>query len=1463
MDVIVRPHLLSSREVTTLELPEGTSIDAMVAAHAWAPGMEQHVCALIDGIIVPRAWWPRVKPKAGARVMLAVSLHGGGGGGQGQQSGGKQMMQLVAIIVLAVVSQGAGAALATTTISAGTISAGIMLVGSLALSALFKPPSIKVGAAAEQSNTYNFSGQSNQIKPYGVIPRVLGTHRVFGDVAANPYTQLVGADQYLVAVYCFGYGPCDINDIRIGENPIDQYRPEIVIHPAFKRGDALKLYSNDVVQDPLALALKQNVPVTITTRPSTDSASFDMAFSQGLSHFDSNIYINGWLPEDASTRVEFKRASDPDTAWQPYTNAVAVTVSQGNEAKVFAINTVDYPEWPGQDSYFRRGWIAAGTTVLSVGMLDWNAEEDVPLGIGSTLVIEGHKYTVTSWDFAQQQTGITPPIVADIFRDYNTWVWPYYNRVAGYYQGGNVDTWEITDNKQTPFMVSMSLRYADLDQWQIRITQLEGDDDANLSYYHKRTVVALRSMQRSGTISPDHPIALLEIKIKATDQLSGVIQNLNALVSARVKKWDGAAWVPDQRTSNPAWLYLEVLQGAANNRPVPDERIDFPALIAWGAWCDTIRAGFVGPNAMCDFVVDTSYTVWDLLSSIAANGRAMPAMRDNKYSVIVDEADKQPVQIFTPRNSWGLTARRKYVQQPDALRVKWIDPQIGYQESLALVFNDGFDESNALAYEELSTFGVTRYEQAHREGRIVLARGQLQQEEFSITTDVENVICTRGDAIGIAHDVMQVGGWSARIATLNGNVIGFDAELKPFDPPLAIRHRDDAGVLSGVLPMGPQGGQPGKWNVPNLPNSAKVGDLVIYGTQTREMGLYLVKGIQPGNDLTAEIQCVEYAPGIYDAELGPIPPYVPQEGSVGAIQPASVISLQGWFTSYYIGRFPYVDITLQWSPPQGGSIPPSLYIINIVNPDGSTSEVTRTNALTAVALAGLPVWLTPYANTTQTFEVVPQWPGVRGPPQRVAVPLSIAVPLPPPGLVNLKATPHARGVLVTWDASTAEDIAYYVIRYGAPGDAWADMVATEQKIKANRTDLPATFLAGDWQVMALQESTFGGVRGPASSASFTILSPRSVPITGTAVQNTAFLRWGSLALVEAGTWNAQTTFQIEYYELIKQHQPAALSSLRTLPHSAGIIPAGVHTAQDLADARADQPQQLGRYSGEFAVMNEQQEGLWQYCVRGVDLAGNLAPYSCLTLLVTSPDNYFLLDHVDNLLPTPECVKTNTVYRTSTTDWMSPIDAAQTWGTHYTANTWDQPQDQVDAAFPIYAQPAEAIGLCSWTHDYAQALPSLRATVEIAYSTLGTGAPVVTVIVYAKANAGDAWVEIGRNPIAVAVLLPPGTRYVRADAQVQSDAAHHAFALLEKMTYTLDVQFRTDSGKVTTPAGGSAVVNFNVPFLDVRSVQLTSNDAAVAYARYQVATDQRSMTVYTFNATGAPVGGTVAWLASGV
>jgi hypothetical protein len=1448
VDVLVRPHILSTREAATLTLPEGTSLQTMVGAYGWPPGVESNVVCLVNGEMVPRQWWGRVRPKAGSQVLITLRLHGG--------KKNKSILALVASIAVAFVAPYATAAMGFTGGMATAVTAGISIVGNLAINALIKPPSINTGsqaAADERSGTYSLTGQSNAMRPYGVIPRVYGTHRFYPDLCAVPYTTTEGNNQYLTCMYCLGYSPLEVEDLRIGTDPIGNYDGvQIYEHTHFLAGSPLYLYTNDTWQESYSLVLNTWNSAVITTRPDTDYATIDIAFTTGLGYLNDAGGVDG---RSASHKIYYKRADQSQAYWKAFGSAPWYTWSEG----FVPTNGAGYIQGVYRTQYSGGNATSYGYTAFAKGRTEfparWDGNPPLP---GSTLKIGKHTLYVQSAGWGNVVVDPVPGGFNISNTDSGGWA-----RCSFTHPGA--DGWTISRGTAEPFIISFTIGFPYRDQWELAIHQIDPDSTSSREL-RDRTVSALKSFTNVPPIAPDKHMHIIELRVKASDQLSGVLDNFNCLATSVLPAWENGAWTWAP-TSNPAAIFLNLLDGAPNKKPLGSNRIDYEALQRWSERNDRIQPGFSQPNASCNFVVDKSYTLWQLLSSVAACGRASPTMRDNKYSVIIDEEDLTPVQTFTPRNCWNLSSSRNYLDIPHALRVKWIDPTSDYKPADAVVYDTGFNASNATIFEDLETFGCTNHEQAIREGRVALARAQLQQESFSIETDIENLVCTRGDMVYIAHDVLQVGGWSARIAGISGSTVTADADLIGYATPLGIQFRSDQGVISAAIAATLTGARTLTCTVPA---SAQVGDLFLYGTLNRIIGKYFVKSVQPGNDLTATLDLVEYAPGIYQAERsGAFPEYKPQPRSLATFYPNPVQNAYYKITQFIDVRFPKATATLYWTAPVN-KVLPKFYIINQVLEDGTILEIGRPLATKFSPLIGVEVWQGQYRGAVITYEIIPVWTGQKGPAVRVAVTMPTVALLPPLPLIDFTVTVEPRNVEVEWDASTDQYLAYYVVRYAKAPATW-EAAGKDIKIKANSISLGASFETGTHVVFVCQEDRFN-LRSTAVSKTFTVSNPKAIPLAGAGAANTAFLRWGSLA-VPSGEWSAQTTFQIEYYEVSKelidvpsaQLLPVGETEPLMLMDSLGpIYPETIEAIRSRSRFRFASPgsSTVGRYSGEFAVLDERQAGDWEYCVRGVDTAGNTGPETCIRLTLETPDNYFLLDDVPNLLTQPQTTVTGGVDTDIPFQYLMPVNSAETWEQHFTSRAWSTIDDQISAGFPYYAQPAAASGLSVWEFDYLKVLPPLRVTTQPHYTVL-TGSPFVTSRILSRAKTADPWTLIASGAGEITGLMAPGTQYVRIETEVMTDAATKGLLTLTKISYRIDVRYKQDSGSITLPGSGVGTVAFNVPFTDVRSVALTSMAPAIAFTRAEVATDQLSMTVYGFSPAAAPAGGLVSWAVRGI
>lgn len=378
-------------------------------------------------------------------------------------------------------------------------------------------------------------------------------------------------------------------------------------------------------------------------------------------------------------------------------------------------------------------------------------------------------------------------------------------------------------------------------------------------------------------------LAMIAVRIRASNQLQGVIQTLSCVAQSYLQAFNGSTW-GETLTRNAAWAFADVLIGDANERALATARLDGSDLLDWANDNSSRGRNF-------DAVIDQQTTVYDLLSRIAAAGRASPTSRDGLFSVVRDVAQTTPVQVFSPRNSHTFTAQKAFPDIPHAIRVRFIDPDAEYQENEVIVYDDGYTASNATRYETLFFWGITDASTAWKEGRYHIAAARLRPELYQITTDVEHIVANRGDLVRVSHDVPLWGQKWGRVATvtldggLNATAVSLDEEsTMEAGKSYVLRFRldDGAGGLSVVVEAVdtvPGTGVDFTFTTPIAPPSTdqpQVGDLVLMGELTADSVDLIIKAIEPEDDFAARLTFVDAAPAVHTAESAAIPPFNPQ-----------------------------------------------------------------------------------------------------------------------------------------------------------------------------------------------------------------------------------------------------------------------------------------------------------------------------------------------------------------------------------------------------------------------------------------------------------------------------------------------------------------------------------------------------------------------------------------------------------
>lgn len=469
----------------------------------------------------------------------------------------------------------------------------------------------------------------------------------------------------------------------------------------------------------------------------------------------------------------------------------------------------------------------------------------------------------------------------------------------------NSDWFKLRARTRDPFRVGLKFPFPSAGTWDVRVTrqrtELNGSAiDSTFDVWSRTSAqfiwTALRSYQPGNAVLlPANTATFLTMRVRATDQLNGVVDSLNVVATRKLRSWDkvGQTFNASAATRSPAWAFLDILTGLGNARPIESaDEEDLINLDALADWADNSDIN----GLYYDEVIDYSTSVFDALSKVASVGRAALSNRDGKWTVIEEQAGGTYVQYFTPRNSWGFSATKRFVDYPHALKVRFNSDQDGYRETEIIVYDDGYNAGNATKFEVLELSGVTDYDQAWKTARYTMAAVRLRPEIFTFDADVEHIIAQRGDHILMSHDIPLWGTVYGRITAIDGNEVTIDEYTTldgGTDYVMRVRLDDGTSVIEDLVNQG--GSTNTHTFTPSIPAGIKVGDLVMVGEVGSETQELVVIGIEPSTDLSARVTCVEHNAAILTADTGSIPAYTPNitlPADIRTVKPVAPFNVQ-------------------------------------------------------------------------------------------------------------------------------------------------------------------------------------------------------------------------------------------------------------------------------------------------------------------------------------------------------------------------------------------------------------------------------------------------------------------------------------------------------------------------------------------------------------------------------------------
>lgn len=935
--ITAKPDPLKTIRIDT-QLPTGVTVRQMADLirdnNGVSKVLDDHALILIDGIAVPKDQWEVTVPKAGSVVEYrAVAL--GGGGGLGSIIG--TLAVFVAVVAfqqyyLAPTLVGAGFATTVagvTTLSAAgigiSVAAGLALsfAGSLLVNAIFpiRPPQqgqVSSGSIGTPIPMNMLNGGQNQYSPYSPIPVVLGKVRWTPPVGAKAYKEVIGKQSFLRMLLVWGYGQIQVSDLRIGETPIASFKDcevaTIIGNNTEDKTDFNRIYGRDVDQKNIDVTLlgpdeTSGGTVVETILNECDSINVNLYFPEGLRAVvvdGRNAGYVGWAGFNAQIAVrqlnpitlaplsgyadvqriiaEYKFALKPawfnvdnDEELEPVYQWTRISVDSFNKVIVRrGAFTTSKGANPTGNLLIRLQQDTFGLNTTFTRLPDYGVGEEslydiVVYGNEINEVIDRRGATggkaVTGCDLTYTDLNVT---IASGLVDraeseslvigYNGY--PYAKMKDAF--SINV-SFPVTRGVYQVYVRRGSPSFPDY---------YDAGSQGNVKRLATCVLQTVTGFLNARPVTPPKPLAMTAIRIKSSNQLNGNLEGITATCISICKDYDRTtspvSWI-ERPTRNPASLFRYVLQHPANVKAVADAQLDLPALQAWHDYCRTNKFMF-------DAVVTGQESLLDVLRDIAAAGRASPAIKDGKWTIIIDKPRASYAQYFTPHNSWGFEAVRSLPVMPHGFRVQFANSEKAYEPDEMIVYNDGYTSANATRLEGLTLRGVTTKDAIFKHARFHLAQLKLRPEIYTINADIEHIVCNRGDLVKVTHDVPMWGLGSGRISERLTSTKLKLSEAMPMDAgvqyTIRIRLENGTSITRTVVAKGSDG----FYDEIDLTSSvtttqAAQENLFLFGALAEESVDLVVLSIEPMDNMAARITLADYSPAIYDSDDEPIPAF--------------------------------------------------------------------------------------------------------------------------------------------------------------------------------------------------------------------------------------------------------------------------------------------------------------------------------------------------------------------------------------------------------------------------------------------------------------------------------------------------------------------------------------------------------------------------------------------------------------
>jgi fibronectin type III domain protein len=786
----------------------------------------------------------------------------------------KGILGMVAMLALAVYAPVLAAKWLPATASKlaiGLMTGAITMVGGKLINSMLRLNQIGSTSENSQSTSYGWSLPSVQTYEGGVIAET------YGECIPTPqllmcHVETTNTDdqdknvQYLNLLYCGGWGPVDsISNIRIGTTPIENFTDvQIETRLGENNQEPISFFPTTVLDQSIGLECAENKPLIRTTdTKKAKKLEVTVEFPNGLYKVnDSGDYDKN----TAEFQIMYRKTGT--TEWKDFggddsnhivksngrlSNIVTNVKSIGNSAPLEVWTLVAKKD---KDTLSVTGSISGKKKEARYGEHYDNGIISFDLKKREIFMKKEGTITIT----VQKSTfSLTKATSQAVRRSYQ-----FEMPEAGQYDIKVVGTKLPTTTRATAYMTWSTLSSFIMDS----------------------------AYSRPGKV-------LIGLRIKATNQLSGGIPNVNwrqIRNTVHVFDWDTGTYV-EKDAKNPIWAAYDMLHNCKRlyniNTNVEEYVVEgVPAnnfKQYWDEWKSaaayadeevSMISGEKERRFRFDAVMDTTQTRWEAAQKAATSGRATILRHGTQYGIVVDRPSNI-VQVFGEGQIVKSSFKGEYSSRDDRARsveITYNDTDNDYKNTVFMVRSPNY--ANNLKKNDntakLSLFGVTRRSQAYREGMYLMATNERQLQTVTFGTDIGGMVCEYGDVIGINHAVPQFGDASGRIVKAEGNTVVLDkfVVLKPNkNHSIMIRLEDDSIITKQIQAVTEETNTDtitviGEFSQQELP---KRYDPYMLGEANKEVKPFRITKITKNGDNQVTITATEYDAAVYELDYSRYP----------------------------------------------------------------------------------------------------------------------------------------------------------------------------------------------------------------------------------------------------------------------------------------------------------------------------------------------------------------------------------------------------------------------------------------------------------------------------------------------------------------------------------------------------------------------------------------------------------------